>query len=198
MAKKHLIMLLAVIGLGLAGCKPTEKSTADDSEGTGGKGATSVGTYDSRLIALAYWSQKVDGKERLNHPDYNSVNVALAYWSQDVGGKPRYEPPVDERLKGKEFGYMLHQLVFSHHEPVQALEYIGDKLPEVMKQAGVDVIVSKWDKEKLAGYDSAKLVDVTDSLVELYDPTEEFLKGAAGFDNSTPEPLDTNWLEAEE
>ena len=198
MAKKYLIMLLAIIGLGIAGCKPTDKPTADDSEGTAGKGVTSVGTYDSRLIAFAYWSQKVDGKERLNHPDYNSANVALAYWSQDVGGKPRYEPPVDDRLKGKEFGYMLHQQVFSCHEPVQALEYIAGKLPEVMEQAGVDVIVSKWDKEKLAKYDSTKFVDITDKLVELYDPTEEFLKGATGFDNSTPEPLDTNWLEAEE
>lgn len=152
-------MLLAIIGLALAGCEATDK--------------TVVGVYDSRVIALAYWQEKVDGKERL----YNHEALGM---------------------KAIDLGVLMHQQVFSYHEPVQALEYIADKLPEVMEQAGVDVIVSKWEKEKLAEYDPTKFVDITDRLVQLYNPTAKFLKDAEGFKKSTPEPLDTNWLTAEE
>ena len=182
---------LAIIALLLTGCKPTDKPVP--------AGATKVGVYDSRAIAYAYWSQQIDGKRRFDHPDYHTASAAWEYWNQLIDGKPRYTPPEDDALKGKEFGYMLHQQVFSYHEPTQALQYIADKLPDVMEQAGVDVIVCKWEKEKLAKYEPAQLIDITDTLVQLYDPTPDFLKDAIkGFAESTPEPLDTNWLTAEE
>jgi hypothetical protein len=199
MEKKHLIFLLAIFGLAFIGCKTTDKSAENDFKQNSVVEATKVGIYDSRVIAFAYWSQEVEGKQRLNHPDYNSNSSALAYWSEQVDGKPRYIPPDDKGLKGKEFGYMMHQQVFSYHEPVQALEYIADKLPEVMKQADVDVIISKWEKEKLAKFDSTKFVDITDRLVQLFNPTAQFLKKIGDSKKlPPPEPLDTNWLVAEE
>ena len=190
MKTKQLLMVLALVGVVLAGCQIDEKTAVDDS--------IKVGIYDSRIIAYAYWSETVDGKPRISHPDYNSAEGAFAYWNTIVDGKPRYIPPKDDELKGKEFGYMLHQQVFSHHEPVQALNHIEGRLPEFNQQAGVDVIISKWDKDKLAKYDPRQLKDITDKLVLLFNPTEKFLKESSGFEKEGPVPLDTNWLTAEE
>ena len=193
MKKKHLIMLLAIIVLVLAGglvcCKKTDdKSLESQTYSTEAASVEEivVGVYDSRAIALAYWQQEVDGKQRM-------------YRHEDLG------------MKAIDLGALMHQQVFSYHKPVQSLEYIADKLPGVMEQASVDVIVSKWDKEELAKYNvigsgwdgefavnNPNVVDVTDRLVQLYNPNATVLKMAAGFGSSKPEPLDTDWLHAEE
>ncbi len=191
--KKHLIMLLAIIGLllagGTVGCKKADdksvESQTDSTEAAGVK-ETVVGVYDSRAFALAYWQEKVDGKERF----YNHEALGM---------------------KAKDLGVLMHQQVFSYHEPVQALEHIADKLPEVMEQAGVDVIVSKWEKEELAKYNitgsgwddefavnNPNVVDVTIGLVQLYNPEASLEEYNEGFGKSKPEPLDTDWLHVEE
>ncbi|UCF43250.1 MAG: hypothetical protein JSV99_11870 [Planctomycetota bacterium] len=218
--EKHLITLLAIIELalagGLIGCKKTDDESLESqtySKEAASVEETIVGVYDSRAIAFAYWEEKVDGKERQFHPKFNSDASALEYWGQEVDGRRRYTPPQNKALEGREFGYMQHQQVFSYHDPVQALEYIADKLPGVMKEAGVDVIVSKWDREELAKYgvvgsgwdeeglverNQGKVVDMTRRLVQLYNPSAEFLGDLKDFSESKPAPLDTDWLHAEE
>ena len=147
---------------------------------------TVVGVYDSRALALAYWQQDVDGKPRMYH-------------HKDLG------------LEAIDLGVLMHQQVFSHHEPDQALEFIADKLPEVMKQAGFDVLVSKWNKEELAKYNAVgsgwdddfaannpNVVDVTIGVVRIIKPAmtqEEYDKG---FGTSKPEPFDTDWKNVKE
>jgi hypothetical protein len=193
MKKKHLIMLLAIIVLvlagGLVGCKKTDdKSLESQTYSTEAASVeeTVVGVYDSRAIALAYWQQEVDGKQRM-------------YRHEDLG------------MKAIDLGVLMHQQVFSYHKPVQSLEYIADKLPGVMEQASVDVIVSKWDKEELAKYNvigsgwdgefavnNPNVVDVTIGLVQLYNPKATLQEYKEGLGKSLPEPLDTDWLHAEE
>lgn len=193
MKKKHLIMLLAIIVLvlagGLVGCKKTDdKSLESQTYSTEAASVeeTVVGVYDSRAIALAYWQQEVDGKQRM-------------YRHEDLG------------MKAIDLGVLMHQQVFSYHKPVQSLEYIADKLPGVMEQAGVDVIVSKWDKEELAKYNvigsgwdgefavnNPNVVDVTIGLVQLYNPKATLQEYKEGLGKSLPAPLDTDWLHAEE
>jgi hypothetical protein len=186
MKKTITVLVVMLVALSLIGCKkttPTEPVAKETAVETKEK---VVGVYDSRAIALAYWQEEVDGKERF----YNYEALGM---------------------KDVDLGVLMHQQVFSYHKPVQALEHIADNLPEVMEQAGVDVIVSKWDKEELAKYNiigsgwdgefavnNPNVVDVTNRLVQLYNPTAKFLKEVEGFKNSTPEPLDTDWLHAEE
>ncbi len=186
-----------------------------------------VGVYDSRAIAMAYWGREVEGKPRYDHPDFSSPDIVRDYWSQEVDGKPRYVPPESEELEGREVEYMLHQQFFSYHEPVQAFEYIADRIPGLKEQAGVDVIVSKWDREELAKYgvrgsgwdipDSAddemdkgwdraglvennpgKVVEITDAFTQLYNVPAGFSEELVNIKNQKPAPFDTNWLEAEE
>ncbi len=65
---------------------------------------------------------------------------------------------------------------------------IEDKLPAIAKQAGVDVIVSKWT---LAYRNpTARFVDVTDLLAAEFDPDEETWKGIREIVETEPVPLD--------
>ena len=176
-------MILVVMLVALTGCKKTDNTTSPE-EAVAEKPV--MGVYDSRALALAYWQQNVAGKLRMHR-------------HEDLG------------LEAIDLGVLMHQQVFSHHEPAQALKYIADKLPEVMKQAGFDVLVSKWDKEELAKYNAAgsgwddnfaaknpNVVDVTVRIVQIINPAmtqEEYDKG---FGKSKPEPFDTDWKNVKE
>ena len=172
-----------------------------------------VGVYDSRAIALSYWREEVDGKPRFSDPGFCSPEIAKRYWSQKINGKPRYVNSGKNETEGLEGGIMMHQQVFSYHDPVQALEHIANELPRVMEEAGVDVIASMWDKEKLAEYkvvgsgwderdfvelNPERVVDITIQLVQLYNPSEGILEFARAKDKDNPSPLDTDWANAKE
>ena len=194
MKKKHLIMLLAIIGLvlagGLVGCKKTDdKSLESQTYSTEAASVeeTVVGVYDSRAIALAYWQQEVDGKQRMHRHG-------------DLG------------MTGQELGVLMHQQVFSYHEPVQALEWAADKLPEFMKQNKVDVLVCMWDKEELAKYNvvgsgwdddfkinnPTNVVDLIVKMNQLFDPQKTQKMYNKGFGRTKPEPLDVDWANVKE
>jgi len=163
------------------GCKRTDRTMSPEERAV----SRTVGVYDSRAIALAYWRQRVDGKERFRQEDPS--------------------------MKPEEKAVITHQQVFSYHEPVQALNFIADKLPGVMKEAGVDVIVSKWDKEELAQYriigsgwddkfaeNNPNVVDITILLVQIYDPNATLREYDEGFGRTKPEPFDTDWSKVQE
>ena len=68
----------------------------------------------------------------------------------------------------------LHTQGFSTASVGEYLETVKDKIPAVAKEAGVDVIVSKWDMV----YQSpdAEFVDVTALMVKPFNPSEKTLK----------------------
>ncbi len=184
MKRTMVIPIVMLIAFALTGCKESTPKEADAEVVTANGKA--VGVYDSRIIAFAYWSQEVDGKKRMHS-------------CEDLG------------MPGQQLGILMHQQVFSYHEPAQALDYIADKLPGVMDQAGVIAVISKWDRDELSKYNvvgsgwdedfianNPDIVDLTIELVKLYDPTEKFLTGVKDFEDSKPEPFDTDWLHAEE
>ncbi len=70
---------------------------------------------------------------------------------------------------------LLPRQVFRTESVDELLEHIKDKLPEIAASAGVTEIVSKWDKKRLAQYRSAKLVDVTNLLVDVFKPDDKTL-----------------------
>jgi hypothetical protein len=68
------------------------------------------------------------------------------------------------------------------------LETIKAKIPEIAKQADVDVIVSKWDivyQRSGVGF-----VDVTHLMVKPFDPDEKTLKIIQETQKQDPVPLE--------
>lgn len=117
--------------------------------------AERVGTYDSRLVAFA------------------------AFW--DVAHQIRLQARVREAREAKERGdlalqqslanelsvlqHELHMQVFSTAPIDAVLAGLTDRLPALLREAGVSRLVSQWDEAALAGVSAADRVDVTDRLL---------------------------------
>jgi hypothetical protein len=84
----------------------------------------------------------------------------------------------------------LHMQGFSTAPVDDLLETIKDRLPAMEKKAGVEKLVSKWDKKTLAQYKSAELVDVTLLLVDAFEPNEQQRKMAIEIQKHEPIPLE--------
>jgi len=158
-------LLVALVFLTLTGCAETTKpeKKTDTSE-------TLIGTYDSRAIAVAFIGSEVykatAGKKMADMMvEYNKAKAE--------GDKQRME---ELEKWGKAQQATLHKQGFSTASVDDMLRHIKDQIPEIVKTTGVSHIVSKWDKETLAKYKSAELVDITMELVNVFHPTERQLK----------------------
>lgn len=121
-----------------------------------------IGTYDSRVIVLAYsrsegFKTKLSGMEKKSESDMKSSD-------SDKKDQAAYRMIT--------YQFLLHQQVFCAGSASAVIEIVKDKLPQVAKDAGVSVIVSKWE---LPWNDpSAEVVDLTMEIAKLFNPTPDF------------------------
>jgi hypothetical protein len=136
-----------------------------------------VGTFDSRAIAIAY----------VRSPLYAPVIQ---------GWKDKYEKAKAEKNEevikeceawGTTHQQLLHLQGFSIGSVAEILEKVKDDLPKVAQEAGVDIIVSKW--EVAYRNPSIEIVDVTSHLVKLFNPDERTLKTIEGLSKQPPMSL---------
>lgn len=123
-----------------------------------------VGTYDSRAIAVAYARSPMMREE-----------IARLTQEHDKAKAANDEKRIKElEADGSARQAQFHQQAFSTGSVVAILDKIKPELQAVALQAGVSVIVSKWE----IVYDnrSVEYVDVTSLLVEKFSPTPEVLK----------------------
>ena len=76
--------------------------------------------------------------------------------------------------EGKAQQELLHKQGFSTWPVDNILDQIKGEIPEIAKQAGVDVIISKWDIVYQGS--GVEFIDVTDLMVKQFNPDEETLK----------------------
>lgn len=139
--------------------------------------AVKIGTYDSRVAVLAYSRSDL-------FQDYIKVKRA----ESDSLLKQ------EDTLKRNEGAYKMitlqylnHQMVFCAGSAATVLCLIKDKLPELAKEAGVSMVVSKWE---LTWYDpSVEIVDLTTQVAKLFNPKENIDKMSAEISNMDPIPL---------
>jgi hypothetical protein len=138
------------------------------------KGAMKIGTYDSRQVVMAYASTD-QFKEKVQKI---SEETGKMLESQDSTVRK------EGALKMVAFSYNLEKTVFSSASAADILALIKDQLPELAKQAGVSVIVSKWE---LTWADpKIETVDLTNQVMALFKPTEENVKAAAEMSANPP------------
>lgn len=139
-----------------------------------------IGVYDSRAVAYAcFWSESYQVKLK--------EQMAAARAAKQAGDTARF----------KELGAILrqtqdqvHRQVFSTAPADDALAALEGQIPEIEKQAGVTVLISKWDEPALQQYPGAEKVDVTGPLVRAFKPGEKQLKVIADLQKKKPLPLD--------
>jgi hypothetical protein len=156
-----LIVLLAC-GLALAaGAAPATKTEA----GGEGRRAFRVGQYDARAVAVAWavsnphakiMADKVDEMKNAKAAGDQAKIKSLEEW-------------------GKRHQETLHRQGFSGADVSDILARVKDQVPGVAQSAGVDVLVRRADYLD----PSVEVVDVTDELVKLFEPSERTLKAIA-------------------
>ena len=136
-----------------------------------------VGTFDSRALAMAYYrsdafrrhmvglgaeyekAKKAGDEKRLDELEAESSSPT---WP-DLGWPPS---PAQQEL--------IHKQGFSTWPVDNILEKIKGQIPEISKQANVDLIVSKWNIAYQRS--GVEFIDVTDLMVKPFNPDKETLK----------------------
>jgi hypothetical protein len=125
-----------------------------------------IGVYDSRAVAYAwFWS-----KEHQTDLERQRQAIKAAHDAKDTSLARKLDKALVEQQQS------IHQQVFSGAPPTEALAVIQIRLPELLRQAGVSVLVSQWDAPALGAYKSAVQVDVTELLTREFNPDEKRLE----------------------
>lgn len=158
--KKLALISFVVAGVFVAACSV---SSASKSAGQSVK-PLRVGVYDSRAIAIASvpteWYNK-PVKEKMKEMEK----------AKAAGDEQKIK---EFMAWGESRQQKAHLMGFGTAPVTELLEPIKGRLAEVARQAGVDIIVSKWQIDYQAN--DVEFVDVTDAMVALYQPNEKVLK----------------------
>jgi hypothetical protein len=155
--------LIGLIGFSAMRAEPA----AGDAAGQSGK-SMRVGTFDSRAVALAYY------RKFCKSPEFTARMKKLK--EEHDQAKAAGDDAKAERLEAEGRGGQAHThaQVFGSAPIDEILTKIKDRLPEIAKQAGVDLIVSKWTITYRSA--DARFVDVTEPMAKLFQPDEATLK----------------------
>ncbi len=136
-----------------------------------------IGVFDSRAVAIAYYTT----------PEFrNEMQQMMAGLS--AAKAANNQAKVDElEFQGPAIQNLMHYQGFSTASIPNVLEKLTAALPKVAADAGVSMIVSKWEIAFKNG--DADYVDVTDQLVRPFNPSAQTLNTIAQIKAQTPMPL---------
>ena len=174
--RAFMAIVCTVACLAVLGCAQAEPPEEEEKAGSP---ALRLGTYDSRAIAVAYGGSSFCR-------DYLKGLRARHTEAKAAGDKRRM---ADAEAEAKAQQRRLHRQGFSTAPVDDLLAHIKDRLPEIMAEAGVDKIASKWDKEALAKHKAAERKDITMPLIQAFSPNERALKMATSIQKDDPIPL---------
>lgn len=155
-------LIMSIIGICLA-CI-TLPALGQGQTVASGPEAIRVGTFDSRAVAIAcYRSEafKSELKEKFS-------GLKAAKESGDEAKVKALE------AEGPALQHKMHLQSFGTAPIKNVIDRIKKQLPEIGKSANVQVIVSRWDVA--FQQPGIKLVDVTDAMVNLFEPDAETIQ----------------------
>jgi hypothetical protein len=144
--------------------------------------ALRVGTFDSRGVALAYYRKFYRSPEFVARLKKLKEDHGRAVAAVDKEKAKRLE------AEGRGEQEHSHSQVFGSAPIDEILAKIKDQLPGIAKEAGVDLLVSKWS----LAYRSpdAQTVDVTELMAKLFQPDEQTLKMIRELPKHQPVPAE--------
>jgi hypothetical protein len=164
-----LVTLAVVITAGLA-LSPLSAQTKSSK--------VKIGTYDSRVVVLAY-STSDQFREKMKRESDES----------DVLMKSKDTVKMKEgAMKMITMSHLLERSVFTALPASFVIDLVRDKFPEIAKKAGVSMIVSKWDLNY--SDPSITIIDLTDQVAALFDPEGKGAETAKEITKQAPMPAD--------
>ncbi len=175
--------LVAVLAFAFATFVPWGRAGAGEATG---RAALRVGVFDSRAIALAY-GRSPAGATRFQalHDEYEKAKAA--------NNEPRMK---ELEREGQWSQVRLHQRAFSTAGVGSILLTVADRVPGVARDAGVSLLVSKWEMPFVGK--GVETVDVTLPLALLFRPDEQTLKLIEHLKTTPPVPFDELGLDPNE
>ncbi len=151
--------------LALAACvTPTQEPARDAPREKPVTGLT-VGTYDSRAIAVAH----ARSETFTTYLSEQFEDLRRALDRARAAGDEEFAEVLEALGPEKQRG--LHERAFGTAPVDDLIESLAEHLPELAREQGVDLIVNRW---QITWQDpDVELVDVTEALVEVYEPTPE-------------------------
>jgi hypothetical protein len=123
-----------------------------------------VGIFDSRVIAVAYYNTEA-------HKSYIQ-SLKADHAEAEASGEKELAKELESM--GEASQELAQKQAFSTWPVDNILGTIEGKIPEIAKQAEVDLIVSKWN---IVYQESGlEFIDVTDIMVKLFSPDEQMLQ----------------------
>lgn len=167
------IICITVLSLSLSSNlfsqEPDDKPQADEIR---------IGTFDSRALAMA-WYRSPTFKEQMSE-------LHAAHQRARASGDEERVKELEAR--GPTMQDLMHKQGFGTWPVDNILEKIKDEIPGIAEQAGVSVIVSKWDiVHQTSGIE---FVDVTDQMVAPFEPDEATRKVIEEIREKKPVPLE--------
>ena len=174
---KKIGMFLALVCV-IAGVMAIKAIAAEKQEKAAGGDRLRVGLFDSRALAIAF-ARSEEWNRQLR-------DIKSEYEKAKAAGNEKRVKEIDTQMSNHQ--KLAHKQAFGTWPVDDILDVVKAKLPGVAKDANVDVIVSKWHVVYQAP--SAELVDVTETLANLFNPSEQTLKMIRSLKDITPASLE--------
>jgi hypothetical protein len=142
------------------------------------KSPMKIGVYDSRGIAIAY----------ARSPEFGESMTRLRADYEQAKAKGDSAQVKKLGQEGQWMQVRLHQRGFSTAGVGDLLAKVADGLPGIAREAGVVLIVSKWEMPYVDP--SVQVVDVTLPIARLFKPDEQTLKILGELKDQKPIPFD--------
>lgn len=140
------------------------KAVAEEKQKKESSDRLRVGIFDSRAIAIAYGnSEEWNRHLRDLKSEHDKAKAA---------GNEKRAKEIETEMGNRQ--KLAHKQAFGTWPVGEFLDTVKGKIPDVAAAAKVDLIVSKWDVVFKAP--SVELVDVTEPLVKLFNPSERAMK----------------------
>lgn len=137
-----------------------------------------LGVFDSRAVAIAH----------TNSPAFQEHMADLQRQLAEARAAGDSERAAELEALGPAIQQKLHQQGFSTAPVDDLLAPFAAQLPDLAASAGVDALVSRWSLTWLA--EDAPVVDMTDTLVALFEPDERTLGWIDDLRDQDPIPLE--------
>lgn len=157
---KTMIWLPALIACALAVAAPSHAETAPAGPGAQGD-CLRVGVFDSRAVAIVF----------LRSPAGREPMFELKRRHAEAKEAGNDSLMADLEAQGLAMQDRWHRMGFGTASVRWILRRIEDRLPELAREAGVDLIVSRWNV--VFQEPDVQLVDVTAVLVDALDTDED-------------------------
>jgi len=137
-----------------------------------------IGTFDSRCIAVAY----------ARSPEFMKEMEDIRTKHAKAKEEDNKELLKELEQLGPTKQVLMHQQGFSTGSILNIMEKVKDKLPSIAKENNVKLIASKW--EVMFADEFIELVDITDQVVNLFNPDEATRKIIGEIKVMDPVPIE--------